>query len=224
MPICKICFVHFITQNNARDYRTLFKMASRSGTVYRKYEQVFEKHQKGLLLGQKEDTEEQQQQQQQQQQQKNSKAQIRLYLFRTLGAMDEASCMEILDLVLNREIELGQLELTAKTSQHLQNIQAALMGCIDPDCELTWDVMERRFPVHTKRSMLLNLFGKVSTGSWFNILFQYKDWIIIIVCQVWKLKNIIEGGIIFFTQVISSSVNWDDVYLTNWIYIFSVIW
>ena len=55
-------------------------------------------------------------------------AQIKLYSFRTLGAMDEESCKEILNLLLNGHIEFGVLEQIVKTSQHLQNVQATLMG------------------------------------------------------------------------------------------------
>ncbi len=141
-----------VLQSNDRDYRTLFKMASRNEEVYKRYHTVFRRHSMGLLKGQKPSK-------------KNCPPPpLPLYPLRSLGRMSDETVVDVLGLVVENKLELTAVEKTAKTAHHLQLIQAALIGVVDEADPpvLSWEDMERRFPQHTERDLLLNLFGKVS--------------------------------------------------------------
>ena len=149
MFFCFCCFC----QSNHRDYRTLFKIAERSDTLFNIYVEVFKKYERGMLKGQTEVEDD-----------KKGVVDVKLYNLRPLGGMTEETCLEVLQLVVDGTISYNEIQKTATVASQLQQTQAALIGVIDPTNQLTWGQMMERFPEHTGREMLLNVFGKVGKG------------------------------------------------------------
>ena len=105
---------------------------------------------------------------------KKGVADVKLYNLRSLGGMTEETCLEVLQLVVDGKISYNEIQKTATVASQLQQTQAALIGVIDPTNQLTWVQMMDRFPEHTGREMLLNVFGKVGKGLTSLIFFFYE--------------------------------------------------
>ena len=83
-----------------------------------------------------------------------------IYHLRTFGdQMTDTVAIEMLDSILSTTLPLSKLDKVAKTTQHLQNVQAALMG--EFSGTKSWEELSDRFPHHTSRKVLVSQFGKV---------------------------------------------------------------
>ena len=141
-----------LMQTSIKDITTVLNLARKSSDVFTKVVEVMNAFEKGTL-------------DRRVMRQDNDSVSVEpikfpIYHLRTFGdQMTDTVAVEMLDNVLKKTLPLSKLDNVAKTTQHLQNVEAGLMG--EFSRIKSWEELSDRFPHHTSRNVLVSQFGKV---------------------------------------------------------------
>ena len=129
-------------------------MARAQASVYNRYIEIMEKHERGELKGQSAKISDA----------KGGMKSPKLYHFRHINNMEIDAAHAVLDLVISGDLLLGQLKEKSKEVEQLMKVQSALMGQLNLTGEnfTMWEEVEKKFPHHTTYEQLVSMFGSVS--------------------------------------------------------------